>query len=289
MILELLLSTYALVATIILVWRRRRRSSRDEIQAAVENWFKISPMTHESVSAFSEFTTSQQGVLPWFERSLSTVGVVAFLAMSITTAVQSIQSINSEVQAKLLRAEVSDLEKQKDSATRVINSSIRALRDVVSMHDGVDPGVKELLRFHLQRTVELKDAPKDMVLQAFGTAVLIGDYETARELFRKWPDLAAASKPEEQLALAEGLYLLGQPQRSREVMTDVMSRRSELPINAQRRTLILSSVLNPAEDQAGPFAALLGLSIDDAHRVLDAEGARLRHAPTLMTSPAKLQ
>ena len=289
MTLELLLGVYAVVATLILVWTRKRRVSGDEIRFAVEGWFKTSPMTHESVSAFSEFTTSQQSVLPWFERSLSTIGVAAFLAMSITTAVQSVQSISSESQAKLLRAEVSDLQKQKDSATRVINSSIHALRDVVSMHDAVDPSVKELLRFHLQKTVEMKDASKDMVLEAFGTAVLIDDYETARELFRKWPDLAAASKPEEQLTLAEGLYLLGQPQRSREVMADVVNRRSELPVNAQRRALILFSVLHPEENQAGSFAALLGLSIDDARRILDAEGARLRHSFTPMASPAATQ
>jgi hypothetical protein len=277
-----LVGSYAVLLTAIVIVSMKPRRNGDEVSECVEKWFSTQPVTQESVTALSAFKTAQQSALPWFERSISTVGVVSFLAMSIATAVQTVQGMNAELDTKLLRAEIADLQKQKEAATHVINSSVRALREVLALRDSVDPGVRTLLQFHLQQVVASGQLTIADAREAFGVAVAIGEYETAGMLFRKWPDLATASTSEEQLVLAEGLYLIGQPQRSREVMRQVSKLQSTLPNGSQRRAIRLDAVLNPGGKQVAALAALLNLSLDDAQRVLESEAARLRATPTLV-------
>jgi hypothetical protein len=117
----ILLAAYSLaLSTYLLRLKWFQGKTDDELQII---WKRITAKVDPSVDeikAIAEIAKARQSEIPWHERSVSTIGIVAFFSMLVATSFQTINSAKTAVESSNLKQEILTLEAQRDSWNRLV-------------------------------------------------------------------------------------------------------------------------------------------------------------------------
>jgi hypothetical protein len=271
------ISLYGIFATVAIIVVQKNRRDDETLVSAIDQ-SGLPPL--DRLHATIEIAKLRQANLSWFERSISTAGVVAFFSMLIGTGFQAVKSSSDAIRAEQIDREVKELQLQKadfEKATGELAQSVVSQYQRTSYID--DSGIR-VLRTRLRYLERETSADRDHLIEAFGLAMLTADYGDAARLLNSHPDLLDRTKSTDLMILAEFYYLTGDSNSAKAMLKSLDGMLGGAPLGVRIRAVVLNATLNPAtqEDLVTQYAALLRLDRDDAARRLDRERSRMRAA-----------
>lgn len=145
----MLLLIYSMILTVLLVILYRMRHRQSELDRIWKDVTAKTDPTLEELKAIAEVAKARQTEIPWYERSLSTIGILAFFSMMLATSFQTISSAKTAIESSNIRQEINVLESQRAGWKRLLKS----LSEVVvlkQMNSGrIEESEKNVLRQRL--------------------------------------------------------------------------------------------------------------------------------------------
>src|ERR1700722_2463456 len=120
------ISLYGIFATIAIVVVQKNRRGDESLISQIDQ-SELPPL--DRLNSTIELAKLRQASLPWFERSISTAGVVAFFSLLIGTGFQAVKSDSDAIRAAQIEREVKELQSQKldfERAVRELAQSVVA-------------------------------------------------------------------------------------------------------------------------------------------------------------------
>lgn len=284
------LATWAAVATWFLVFSIRRSERRRHFHLMATRQMAKLP-SEKRFEALIQMHEVQEKALPWFQRSLSTLGVVAFFSMSAAALTQTISAQFSEFKASAAERRYSYIQ---DSArmTEVANSrSSRAMLEMLSTNS---PRLPEMVAF-LQSRLELladprrpKNTEAEDAKEGIAIAIALQNIHCAAQIWRNHPEIGLDTLELRQaykLSFAQFFYFLGEDSRAGDVLDEVEATGNQSfaeDVAALRYLLSgrdrssLDRSMSRLSSEFGSDPEEIERSLIRRQRVLDASKNRLR-------------
>lgn len=278
----LLLSVYALFMTLAawaIYYVKDPPSIEVELLKLLRDGQASLPDRAEGFAALAEVRKSE---LRWFEKALSTIGVVAFVAMTVTTAVQTIRAAVQEQEAKQWESRVSAMRERVADADLVIVSVSRALLDRASRASLLTDDEKRILRYRLENLLSRPRLEDPEVDEVMSLAIVLREFSVGVDLIERKPSLLQSARLVDQLAFAEYYYLIGSADAAKRLADRVWLQVGELPPQAQLRAVVIRVVLGQQSqsDAVSDVNRLLRVTTTEASRMLEGEIEAFRRGAT---------
>jgi hypothetical protein len=271
------ISLYGIFATIAIVVVQKNRRGDESLISQIDQ-SELPPL--DRLNSTIELAKLRQASLPWFERSISTAGVVAFFSLLIGTGFQAVKSDSDAIRAAQIEREVKELQSQKldfERAVRELAQSVVAQYQRTSYID--DSGIRVLKeRLHYLERDDTES--RDRLIEAFGLAMVAGEYREAARLLSSHTDLLDRTKSTDLIILAEFYYLTGDSDSAKAMLKNLEGMLGGAPLGVRIRAVILNATLDPSaqEGLVKQYAALLRLDLDDAGNRLERGRSQMRAA-----------
>jgi hypothetical protein len=276
-VLLVLLSVYSIVASYLLARRRaisKRTSALDGVWEGITGTPNPSP---EAIMAIAEIAKVRQAEIPWYERSLSTIGILAFLSMIVATGFQTINSAKAEAESASLRREAKILESQRNSWKKLV----KELSGVVVLKQAsfgkIDKSEEEVLRQRLDQIDEIEKPGKDEDTERLKIYLALKQYDDAAALIHRSTWLSEGVSSENLLFLAEMSFVDGAKGEATSLLNHLDSQLSKQPLEWQLRYFVIRAAIDSdLASYSRQIAAIKGLSLEDAQDWLQRRVSELR-------------
>jgi hypothetical protein len=223
-------------------WIQRRRSQESGLVKELRGVPVTDLPIRERVDLLHKIAIIKRHEAPWFERSLSTVGVVVFFSMLIATAIQTASATREAIEAERLRQGVKELESQRSVAESLLSDFTKAVVAQYRQSGRVDPVGEQLLRHRLDQLQALTTRSRVDVVEEFELSLIVGDFKRALALVEKDADLLNTTDPADTVSLAEYHYIDGADGSARDLLQTLDARLSSLPTSLRIRVIVLNAV-----------------------------------------------
>ena len=203
---------------------------------------------------------------PWYERSISVIGVVAFFSMLIATGVQTLNASLQAGTVERLKTELATLDSVRNDLDSILKDTTQTLLastaplDVVSGH---------LLRHRLRLLKSVGPVSDVQLREQLDIAMRLDDFDEAIRLIESHPELLKESVPEDRLRLAEYRYISGTPLAAKALLEEVLPVLTQLAQSARIRALVLRAQVAPRGDSdVFDLAGVMRVSPSEAAKYL---------------------
>lgn len=252
-----LLLAYALGISAYLIIKQRTQSKRSELDAIWEIVSANEKPTGAEIKAIARIAKVRQSEIPWYERSISTIGIVAFFSMIIATGVQTLSSVKAEVESIRLRQEIKELEAQRS----LWKKNVKELSEVIVLKQTnsgkLETSEEDILRQRLAQIEETASPSKQDVADKLKVYMALKRYDEASALVEQSTLLDDATSPGDLLFLAEMSFLDGAKGRAKALLKKFESELSKQPSDWQLRYLVVNAALSNDPKSFGPQVAAL--------------------------------
>lgn len=273
-------ATYALVAV-----QRQTRDNRSLDKLRSEALELTDPV--QRVAALTEVEKLRESTRPWWERSVSTLGVIAFFSMSLAAAVQTVDAGMKAEKVARLSSDMGQLRAEIDSVQESIRASSAVVVGEYDETGELDRSGREVLRNRLASLSRQGVHDRSGLLEEYEISLILGDFERALSALEAVVGLLNDT-PADQLVLAEYYYLTGAAGSARRALGNVEPSVSTLPWQLRVRVIVLNVALAGDRDSGQrALASALKVSTEAARIRLDLALARLnlaRKSPAVSTS-----
>jgi cell division protein FtsB len=276
MIALVFLALYSIFISVILTLYRKKLSSSDPYAQLVEEVpNNVDPV--ERAKILVEIAKMRDARIPWYEKSLSTIGVVAFFSMLLATGLQTVKSNAEQIQVAQLKSEVGALEKERTDVETFLSTLSQSVESEAILRQEMNRPTREILLHRLKQLQGLAKPSKEEILELFNVAVLLRDYSTAKEVVSQNIGLLDQSKPEFIISIAEYQYMVGARNSANDSLGKIRSQISTLPPTIASRIVVLDASLDGQIDaHTAEFAQILRISPAEARQQLADRVAKLR-------------
>lgn len=197
----------------------------------------------------------------WYEKSISTIGIVAFFSMTITAGIQTIKLAIDDYKLERSKTDMAVLLQEKDRVQALIARLSRATLSQVQEAGTLDRASQELLHHRLEVLLGSSSATKEELGEAFEISLILRDYQAAKELAAEHRDLLQQANPGDRLALAEFYFISGSKYAAKDILASLEPIGPTLPKPWQVRMIILKARIDEKADKYAPdLANLLQIS-----------------------------
>lgn len=270
MIWTLLIATYAVGLSVIFLIVQKRRAKETDLLAEARKLAgdELTPL--ERLEALAQMARIRKREMPWFEQSLSTLGVVVFFSMLIATSVQTAKASLEAAEAERLRQDVKALEVQRSDLDTLVVDITRAVVTQYRRTGRLDPTGERVLKHRLLELDKVANPSRADLIEKFEIAFIAGDFERAVSLIERNIDLLDRTDPGNIITLAEYYYLGGAAGSATELLDQLEPKMSTLPPAWRVRMIVLNSILKPDPPRySAELSAVLRISSEDAARQLE--------------------
>jgi hypothetical protein len=262
-----LLSLYSVVISIYLIWRQKQVHKPSELDGI---WNKITvkdTYDADDLKAIAEIAKVRQSEAPWYERSVSTIGIVAFFSMLIATSVQTVGSAKTEIESSNLRWEIKELELQRNSWRKLV----KELSELIIYKKGSDTKLEKSEGDVLQqRLIQIEEIDKNSLeeeSEKLKIYLALKQFDKAAALIDKLPLEGTTS--ETKLFLAEMCFIDGAKERAKPLLEKFEHELSKQPVEWQVRYFSINVALgsNP-EEYRNEVSALKQITQEEAVSLL---------------------
>lgn len=244
-----------------------RRDGRRVITIPTDDLERATP--DQRIQAIVEVAKLRQADIPWFQKGLSTTGVVAFFAMLITTGLQTTRVAIESEQKERLKSEMAGLEAQRkewdDSVSRTSSIIITAHQRTGLINDAN----RELLRQRLKQLQGITNLNNVQARETFLIALILQEGAAVIQAVERHPWLLESSTVGDRVSAAEYYYALGDESRVSEVVDSLAPKLSVLSEEMQIRLIVLQALIRGDDEPRGRLAALLSISRDLAQERIE--------------------
>lgn len=272
-----ILGAWAATATIMLLFRvitDRHASTATVVSAQLAAYAKSAPSLSEAeLKQFVEIAKLAESSRPWYERALSTIGVIAFVGLTTGAVVQSINASVQQAKAERLTDEQRRFEDDRavvDQALGDISSAV--LADPLTLRRGWD----KALSHRLVALETQANRTNEELAESFQILVLLGEFGRAAELVDQNSSAISVNDPNMLVILAEYRLMSGMDQAARQYVSSIAGSREGLSASARLRWLALRSYFGEPIDVLAPeVRELLRVSDSEARAILQDKVSRL--------------
>lgn len=260
----IMLLIYSLGISVYLFRVNRQQSKPDDFQPIWKQLTSKAEPTVAEIRAIAEIAKVRRIQIPWYERSISTIGIVAFFSMLVATSFQTINAAKAEIESSNLKQEIQSLEAQRTSWNRLI----RDLSEVIVLkasNDKLEKSEEGLLRQRLSELDKIDKPDNDVDSEKLKIYLALRLYDNASTLIEKSKVLGDSASPENVIFLAEMSYLDGSRAKAKVLLKRFERNLSSQPIDWQVRFYVLNAALSSDPKlYVNEIAALKHISPDDA-------------------------
>ena len=271
--LSLVVLMYAVGVSAALLYAYRRRSQDDAIGRALTAFEAEEHPVAERVQVMKAIAEIRNNDIRWFERALSTMGVVALISATVAAAVQTIRFAVEEQETKRLEQRALESEGRIGSAEALISAMARVLLGRASQAALMNEDEKRILRYRMDRLAGVDEPDQPAVDELIAIAITLHDYSRSVSLIERRPELLREDRAADQVSLAEYYFLVGSQAQARQMSERAWVRRAQLPRPVAMRLLTMRSLLSldSAANVVADAARLLGVSLPEAEIAIDAD------------------
>jgi uncharacterized membrane protein len=264
-----LLMIYGLSLTLYLLRIQRMQNKQTELDKI---WKEITAKPNpglEDLKVIAEVAKVRQTEIPWYERSLSTIGLVAFFSMLIATSFQTINSAKTEIESSNLRQEIKGLESQRAGWNKLVKN----LSEVIvlkQMNSGkLEESEKDILKQRISDLEQTNSKTKEDEIEQLKIYLALKQFDNASALVEKSEVLVNDASPENLLLLAEASFLDGAKNRAKFLLSKFEPNISKQPQEWQVRFFVIRAALDPNPgNYAKDVAAIKGISLSEADELI---------------------
>ncbi len=251
--------------------RFRNKRLLEQLHEAADNP-QLSPK--DRFNSLSKVAKLEQDQIPWYERSISTIGAVLFFSMIITTAVQTIRDTHLNIKNERLQVKIEELEKQSKEAEELVPKVASTILDLYYKDGILNSTWISTLRYRLKQLDEVATKNNDQLVEQYNIAIILGEYEKAVEIIDRNIQFLDRTKIPDQISLAEYYYRTGAESMSKEIIAGLKSRISNLPAQWQFKEIVLRALMDSNFEQNKKnyileVSSILHISSVNAERRLD--------------------
>ena len=145
-----LLSCYAFGITVIMIIIYFKKYDKSLIYLDIINLINSANLEpKDRISAMTEAAKVESNKIPWYERSVSAIGVVAFFAMLVTTGFQNIKSAQLVAETEKVRIKNEMMKKSYSKVQKIIKDVIILIKENIYRTGVLDGVSKEILQNRL--------------------------------------------------------------------------------------------------------------------------------------------
>jgi len=268
---------YGLLLTVL--YSVARKAAAKPLQADLRGLWEAArkvELPRERAELLRALADLQSAATPWYERTLSTIGVIAFFSMSVAVTVQTIGANLQESRAERLREQLEDLKETQLTSERFVADVSRLVASGMRSGGSLSELERKILRQRLEALAHKGDATDETVREMFSLALALREYPQAVALLEEHRSVLDLAVPGDRLSLAEYYYLVGSPQAAKELVGKVWADRVSLDRSLVTRLIVLRAALGVSYDGAHELATLLKISDEEATRIVERETRAFR-------------
>jgi hypothetical protein len=241
----------------------------------------------QRLKALCSVAEIRQAETPWYERSLSTVGVVAFFSMLIATGVQTTRSGLETIKVEKLQQEKQDLEKQVAEIGELLSRTTSTVVKQYQITGYLDPIGEDTLRIRLAKLSASRSMDESQLQEAYTLALLLRDFKTAVQIIEDHLDLLDRTEPSHLVSLAEYYFLIGRLGSARDCLSRAEPKLSGQTNDVRKRAIVMAALLDTSrrQESVDRLAGLLKVQRLEAERRLDIEMTRFKRGAQRFLSP----
>ena len=228
--------------------------------------------TTEKIKAISALNDLKKSVSPWYEKYLSTIGVIGLFSRTIAAVVQTINSTIQQSRADALEENMSELKEQVAAAELFVADVSSAIQSGAFDTQRIGEIERRILRYRFEELRKSTKLDNQALSEAFSLALVLREFETAVELLEENRELLDGSYPADQLTLAEYYYLVGSNSAAQQIVDQIDEEGGSHPRSFVKRFVVLKVALGaPIENVVGEFATTFDIKRDQAIESLTRE------------------
>lgn len=271
-----LLIVYALCLTLLFLlknFRLQKDSLIGQLREAAKNE-DLSALEH--FNSLCEIAKIQQNQIPWYERSVSTIGIVAFISMLIATGIQTISATHESLKVDFLKVEVEKLIKQKNEAETLVADISNAIFSIHLKSGKLDAAEAAILRYRMNQLENVSKLDEKVLIEQYRISLILGDFDKAIGILDQNIKLLDETSDIDQVSLAEYYYLTGGHEKAKELLSMLLPRLSILSDQLKFRIVVLSALSDPdiktkTDNYVRQIASLLKMNFTEAEIRLERE------------------
>lgn len=271
-----LLVIYSVGLSIYLLWANRNRKKETELDRIWKTITAKPNLTADYLTAIAEVAKVRQTEIRWLERSVSTIGIVAFFSMIIATSIQTINSAKTDIESSDVKQEIKALEAQRATWKKLLKS----LSEVIvlkQLNGRIEESEKDVLRQRVQDLEEADTGKLEDERERLKIYLALGRHDNASSLVEKSSALAADTTPENLILLAETSFVDGARSRTNLLLSKFEPNLSKQPVDWQVRFFVLKAALAAAPAAYAKDVALVkGLQLAEAEQFVTAQVEQLK-------------
>jgi hypothetical protein len=272
-----LLLMYSLGISFYLLRKNRLERNQSELDVV---WQRITSNQNPSVKdvrAIAKIAKARQTEIPWYERSLSTIGIVAFFSMLVATSFQTINSARTEIESSNLKQEIKTLELQRGAWAKLIKDLSEVILLKQTSAGKLEQSEQDVLRQRLGEIERNEKPSKEIDTEQLKIHLALREYNEASTLINGSAFLADETSPEILLFLAEASFVDGARERAKFLLKKFEPSLSKQPVEWQIRFLVLSAAAtSEPQSYVKEVAALKRISLNEAEEFLRSRLDELR-------------
>jgi len=219
----------------------------------------------ECLKLLVELAKVEQAQTPWYERSLSAVGVVAFFSMIIATGWQTVQTSLGEAKLQAMQKEQTQLINEEKAMDTHLSQISRAISTQARQAGKVDEEYQPTLRFRLEYLRSQEKLDDSQIVEMCDLALLMEDSTTLIDAIQRDSGLVRRLKPVDIITIAEYFYTVNSPGKAEELVELVEPQSINLSKASRIRLLALeASIRGLARIEVHQLTDLLQLPPDAA-------------------------
>ncbi|MBU2503359.1 hypothetical protein KJ682_18670, partial [bacterium] len=200
---------YALGVTIALIATQRRESRVLKYGSLLDGLDSEQVRPRERLRIISEYAKIRSYFTPWYEKSISTIGVVAFFSMIVGTTIHVIDTAEERVAADRLRFQIEKLEEEKSAAESVLPIVSRTLIDANASGRELSENELSLLRYRARQLSDSENLSPAELVELYNLQLLMREYAKAVKILENNLEVLDQTVPADRVTLAEYYILIG--------------------------------------------------------------------------------
>lgn len=219
------LSTFFLVIfSFMTTWSNDRKySSYSEIKELIIENRNISEV--ERINLLISLNKDIKEVIPWYQKSISTIGIVAFISMIFAISLQTVTLTKESINLESMKFEISKLKESKEEVEKIISDTTITMYKKYAETGRLSDREISIIKFKIK---ELENEKSPNYQQIYQFSMLIGDFNKAIEAI----PFVDKSKPIENIpdviSLAQYYYIIDDIDNAKKMTTRANDKVSSL-------------------------------------------------------------
>lgn len=279
------LLSYAIGMTLLYARKTYHKERSVGLREALKDCNTEKVSATDRAEIISKIAEAEHSFSPWYEKSLSTAGVIAFFAMLVAASVQTVMVTRESFKLDQLQVQIDSLAEGKKYADSVIKDAVQTIVDKHQLGGRLYREEKLLLEHRLRQLEKINSLSKAEFAELYRLQLLLGRFFAATDLLEEHKALLDMTAPADIISLAEYYYLEGAGEVARKLLDSLNVKLPQLSAPWQIRYMVLRTVFEPEgkDDYILRLSSLLKVSTAEARTQLNYQVIRWKSAALMVS------